>query len=195
MKSFFNKIKYFLMGIIAGLLILNIGSFYKSSESHDEVLFGQHQQFLAEIAPVAQQLQEEFGILPSISIAQASLESDWGQSQLAAEYNNFYGIKTDSDDPDEYVILPTKEFYDNKYHTVDQKFARYSSFQESMREHALLMQDGTTDNQDRYKGVIEADNYQQAADQLVASGYATAPDYANSIKKVIERWNLNRYDQ
>lgn len=187
-------IKYFLIGTILGLFALNISSFYKKSQSSEEAIYQQHQEFIAKIAPVALRLREEYGILPSISMAQASLESDWGRSQLAAKYNNYYGMKTDSDNPDYFIVLPTKEFYDGKYYTVDQKFARYSSFEESMREHAYLMQTGTSENEDRYKGVLEADNYSQAADQLVVSGYATDPDYANSLKKVIDKWNLSRFD-
>ena len=190
----FKSIKQFLIGIAIGLFVLNIGSFFKSSQTREEAIYAQHQEFLTKIAPVALELQEEFGILPSISMAQASLESEWGQSQLAAEFNNYYGIKTDSDNPDDFVILPTKEFYDGVYHTVEQKFARYSSFEESMREHAILMQEGTSENKDRYKGVLDAEDYSQAADQLLASGYATDPSYAISIKKVVENWNLNRYD-
>nr|AIA90369.1 glucosaminidase [uncultured Lactobacillus sp.] len=49
--------------------------------------------FIEQILPAAQQQQEQHHILTSITLAQAALESDWGQSQLASKYHNLFGIK------------------------------------------------------------------------------------------------------
>ena len=56
----------------------------------------QHEEFIQSIAPAAVNSSHNYGILPSITIAQAILESDWGQSQLASNYHNLFGIKSDN---------------------------------------------------------------------------------------------------
>ena len=58
-----------------------------------------HEQFIARLAPEAQSLQAQYGVKASISIAQAALESDWGRSELAAKYNNFFGVKASAGMP------------------------------------------------------------------------------------------------
>ena len=51
------------------------------------------EEFVAEITPYARELQESYGVLPSIIMGQAVLESNFGQSQLASKYNNLLGLK------------------------------------------------------------------------------------------------------
>jgi hypothetical protein len=72
--------------------------------------------FIESIAPAAQQMQKQYGVLASISIAQAILESEWGNSELSSVYNNLYGMKGDS--LEDTVLLSTKEFYNGEWVTV-----------------------------------------------------------------------------
>ena len=80
--------------------------------------------FIEEIKDEAIKNYKEYKILPSITIAQAILESSWGESDLAQIYNNLFGIKADSSWKGEYVTLETFEFYDTK---IEDKFRVYSN--------------------------------------------------------------------
>ncbi|MDR3191244.1 MAG: glycoside hydrolase family 73 protein [Lactobacillaceae bacterium] len=150
-------------------------------------------QFIERLAPQAQKLQTQYGVRASISLAQAALESNWGRSELAYKYNNFYGVKASQGMPS--VILPTKEFIDGKWVTIDGPFRKYTDWQESMTDHALVLVNGTSENHARYQGVFTATNPEAAAKALVAGGYATDPQYAEKIINLIHEYKLTQYDQ
>ena len=154
--------------------------------------FGSEQEFIVQTATYAVSLKETYGILPSISIAQAILESDWGRSELSVENNNFYGIK--GDNPDKTVMMNTKEFVNGEWIEIKAPFRKYDSWQESMDEHARLIVYGTTWNENQYAGVLAATNYKDAAYALEKSGYATDPDYPEKLIRLIEEYKLNQYD-
>jgi len=151
------------------------------------------EQFIARIAPEAEMLQGQFGVPASISIAQAALESNWGHSQLAAKYNNFFGVKAVGNTPS--VTLATQEYVDGQWVTIHAAFRHYDTWQASMVDHAQLLAHGTTDNPQRYQAVLTAQTYQSAAHGLVSGGYATDPSYATKIIEMIETYELNQYDK
>ena len=70
--------------------------------------------FIGRIAPLAVEDMKKTGVLASLTIAQAILESGWGESTLAKNYNNLFGIKADSSWKGESVLLEIFEFYDTK---------------------------------------------------------------------------------
>lgn len=152
----------------------------------------QSELFIDEIAPHAQAIQQQHNILPSIILGQAILESDWGQSQLAATYGNLFGIKAYGDA--DKVNLGTSEFVDGEWIEIKADFRVYPNWQASMDDHALLFVNGVDWNPNLYEGVIQAKNYQEAAKALQDAGYATDPDYQQKIIGVIETYNLNKYD-
>lgn len=152
-----------------------------------------HAEFVDELAPHAQELQSQYGVFPSIIIGQAILESDWGNSKLASEYNNLFGIK--ASEGQEKVTLETKEFVNEKWITIQGDFRVYASWKESMDDHTQLFVHGVTWNPGKYTGVLQAQDYKQAAQALQDAGYATDPNYAQKIIKVIEENQLNQYDQ
>ena len=148
--------------------------------------------FIADIAPAAQQMQANYGVHASISIAQAILESDWGESELSAVYNNLYGMK--GDNPENTVRLMTSEYYNGEWVTIQANFRVYGSWAESVQDHALLFVNGTTWDPDQYAPVLQAATYQEAAQALQDCGYATDPDYAEKLIAVIEQYALYEYD-
>lgn len=149
--------------------------------------------FIETLAPEAQRLQNEYHVPASISLAQAALESDFGHSELSQKYYNLYGIKAAWFEPG--VSLATKEYMNGQWIEVKQRFRVYSSWNASMRAHAKLLTKGTEDNPQRYEKVLQAGNYQEAAQALQEAGYATDPNYAQKIIQVIETYQLSRYDQ
>lgn len=134
------------------------------------------------------------GILPSISAAQAILESSWGQSQLGAEPNyNLFGIKASDDWKGEVVSKLTKEYVAGKAIDVVATFRKYSSWDESMIDHSKFFT-ATAWRRERYSKVIGESDYRKAAEALQKAGYATDPNYAQKLIGIIERLNLNIWD-
>lgn len=148
--------------------------------------------WLNSMAPYAQELQQKYGILASISLAQAAHESNWNNSELSSKYHNFYGVKAGPTQKS--VKLPTSEFVNNQWVTVDAPFRVYDSWQQSMLDHTLLMMRGTTESPQRYYYVLHAKNYVAAANALVKAGYATDPAYATRVINIIKTYRLDRFD-
>ncbi|ADG40072.1 MULTISPECIES: glycoside hydrolase family 73 protein [Leuconostoc] len=148
--------------------------------------------WINQLAPYAREMQEKYGVIASISIAQAILESDWHTSTLSTQYNNLYGIKADKSQKS--VVLPTQEFENGQWITIQGRFASYDSWQESMKAHAELLYHGTSWNTAQYQHVLKAKDYQTAAVALTQDGYATDPTYAKKLIAIIEEWHLSRFD-
>ena len=151
---------------------------------------GNVQIFLNNIAGPAQQVAQQRGLYASLMIAQAALESGWGGSYLSTSAYNLFGVKWSGSGA--YIELPTQEFYNGSYHTIYDKFQRYSSYAESLNGYANVI---TT----RFPKSTRANsaNYAIAAQNLrygVYGTYATAPDYADKLIRVIQAYNLTAYD-
>lgn len=155
-------------------------------------LLKQKKDFIKKVAPVAQKVDKGTKLLPSITIAQACLESNYGQSDLARKYNNLFGVKGTSKTTS--AVMTTKEYTNGKWVTVKARFQIYDSYEASIRAHNRLFQEGTTWNKNQYKDVLNAKNYTEQAKALVTDGYATDPDYATKLTNLIEQFNLNQYD-
>lgn len=148
--------------------------------------------FIAHLAPYARTLKVNYGVLPSITIAQAILESNWGTSDLAAKYHNLFGVKATKTQAGQ--EMTTQEYVNGKWKVVTARFRSYSDDYASMRDHAQLLAHGTTWNQRQYAQVIAARDYKTAASALQSSGYATDPGYAQKIIQVVEKYDLDNYD-
>ena len=127
---------------------------------------------------------ERYGIPASITMAQGILESDSGNSNLARRSNNHFGIKCKKNWTGQKV-----------YHTddaPDECFRKYDTVEESYEDHANFL-----DQSPRYDSLFayEATDYRSWARGLKAAGYATAPDYAQRLTKIIEDNNLYLLDQ
>ena len=149
--------------------------------------------FIERLAPYAETLQQQYNILPSVTLAQAILESDWGQSELASKYHNLFGVKGTAQQ--QTAIMSTKEFQHGKWVTVRARFRVYPSDQAAMRDHALLFVNGTSWNRRQYAAVVAAQDYHTAARALQQAGYATDPKYASKLVSVIQQYKLTQYDE
>ena len=132
------------------------------------------------------------GVLASITVAQAILESGWGQSALAsAPYHNLFGIKRGTGWQGTIVNMKTSEYVNGKWVTVLAPFRSYSSQMASFQDHTTFLLSNS-----RYaaNGVINAKNYVAMANGLQAAGYATAPTYASTLINLVKRYNLQALD-
>lgn len=144
--------------------------------------------FINKVKDSAIQGQREYGVLASLTLAQAILESNWGKSSLSKNANNIFGIKADKYWKGAYMEFPTKEYLNGKWVTVNAKFRRYSSIDESIQDHTIFL------TKPRYKNVIGQTDYKKATYEIWKAGYATDPNYPNKLNDIIERYELYEYD-
>jgi murein L,D-transpeptidase YcbB/YkuD len=144
------------------------------------------------VAPFAVATMKKYGVLASLSIAQAVLESNWGKSGLAQKGKNLFGIKGSY--KGQSITMPTTEYVHGKPTKVNAKFKKYPSYQESFNDHALLFVSGVSWDRNHYKPVITAKDYKEACVQVQKCGYATDPNYSKKLIKIIEDNHLYEYD-
>lgn len=150
----------------------------------------EQQQFIARVGPLAAADMRASGVLASLTTAQAILESGWGSSELAVNACALFGIKADGRWSGRVYSKETKECYDGVNHTtITALFRAYGSWEESVNDHSKFLTTGS-----RYTAVIGEKDYQKAAKAIKAAGYATAPDYAEQLIRIIETYNLTAYD-
>ncbi|MBA1434280.1 hypothetical protein EQ827_03335 [Lactobacillus bombi] len=148
------------------------------------------QQFIQKIAPVAQKAAKKYNLYPSVMMAQAILESNWGSSTISqAPYNNFFGIKGSYNKAS--VAMATQEWSaDKDYYTIKANFRTYPDMKASFNDNGMQLRSNPY-----YSGVWRENitSYQEAADWLQGR-YATDPDYASKLKGLIRHYNLTQYD-
>jgi len=136
-------------------------------------------------------------ILPSVTIAQACLESDWGTSELATKANNLFGIKAKDDWKGESYTVRTAEYDSSgKKYYINAAFRKYRAWQDSLVDHARFFHEGW--REENYKGTIGETDYKKACEGLVSGKYpyATAREkYVSQLIGLIEMYGLNKYDE
>lgn len=151
------------------------------------------QQFINMVAGPAVESYKKTGVLPSITIAQAILESNWGESGLTQKANNLFGMKGSYNGQS--VTMRTAEQDKNgKVYYVNAAFRKYPDFLASINDHANLFVNGVSWDRNHYKPVINAKDYREAAQQLKNCGYATDVNYPSKIINLVESYNLSQYD-
>ena len=141
--------------------------------------------FKNRVAQPIRNASKRYNLYGSIMMAQATLESGWGQSTLATQGNNYFGIKGNYNGQS--ITLPTLEWVNGKYITVNAAFKKYPSPEESMNDNGNLLRNGLSWNPAYYSGVWRenAATYRDAAYALQGK-YATDPTYATKLINVIE---------
>lgn len=142
--------------------------------------------FIGMLAQAAQDCQRRTGIPASITLAQAALESSWG---ARAPGNNLFGIKADRSWTGPTVDVPTHEVISGERIAITDKFRRYSSYAESMIDHAQFLLKNP-----RYAACFKQQDGAGWARALQAAGYATDPDYAKKLQDIMRGRNLAFYD-
>ncbi len=144
------------------------------------------QAFISEVAPGAVAAQRRYGVPAAVTIAQAIDESGWGQSELASQDHNLFGIKGTG--PAGSVPLPTQEYVNGQPVSTSASFRVYNNVAESIDDHGrLLARSG-------YYQQAMADR--QHPDEFAAAltgVYATDPNYGASLISLMRRYDLYRY--
>ena len=140
--------------------------------------------FIAEFAPLAQEVGKKYDLYPSVILAQAAVESNFGESDLSKHYNNYFGIKGEG------VVLPTMEMEGEKEKMVQDGFRTYGSARESFYDYGKLIAKAP-----RYEAVRTAESPEAYARALYPAGYSTNPHYGDILIRTMEAYNLKSYDE
>ncbi|MFK4565686.1 glucosaminidase domain-containing protein [Enterococcus sp. UD-01] len=153
------------------------------------------QAFIDSIGYSAASVANENDLYASVMIAQALLESSYGTSGLAAAPNyNLFGVKGSY--AGQTVYMPTSEYLNGEWVTLNEPFRSYSSYAESFQDHANVIRTTLNSSGDyHYSGVWKSNttSYTEATAAL-AGRYATDPNYAEKLNSLIATYNLTAYD-
>lgn len=166
------KIKFFILS----LMLINLSSLWAQKITNE--------QYITIYKLIAIQEMFDYKIPASITLAQGILESGSGNSRLATKANNHFGIKCHSDWKGKKV-----------YHDDDEKnecFRKYPQVEDSYRDHSLFLS-----KKKRYADLfdLKLTNYKGWAKGLKKAGYATSTKYPTLLINLVEKYDLNQYDQ
>lgn len=118
----------------------------------------------------------------SITLAQGILESGSGKGRLSVEANNHFGIKC-------HGWTGKKIYHDDD--ASQECFRKYDCAQSSFEDHSEFLT-----GRSRYAKLfkLKPDDYKGWAKGLRAAGYATDRKYPEKLISLIERYNLDKYD-
>ena len=154
-------------------------------ETHN---FTSESDFINTVGAAALHSHKTTGVPGSVSVAQAILESDWGRSRLTRQGNNLFGIKGTGSAGQ--VSLATWEHLDGQDVVVQAGFRAYYTLEESVDDHGRFF----TRNK-RYEDAMSvASDARAFARQIQADGYATDPSYADKLIRLMDRYDLYRFD-
>ena len=158
----------------------------KAPESNDEPLSGDSKDFLAQLSLPARLASEQSGVPHHLILAQAALESGWGQRQIRRENGepsfNIFGVKASGSWKGPTTEITTTEFENGEAKKVKARFRVYSSYLEALSDYVGLL----TRNP-RYAAVTQAATAEQGAQALQSAGYATDPNYARKLTSMIQQ--------
>ena len=146
-----------------------------------------NQQYAEQYAEYAMEQMRRYGIPASVTLAQGILESSNGQSRLALNENNHFGIKA----------TPAWIAGGGRYGLYsddrpNEKFCSYDSVGDSYEHHSRFLKENS-----RYAGcfALAPDDYKGWTRGIEQAGYATGGRYAESLQRIIERNGLQEYDR
>ncbi|MGM1015411.1 LysM peptidoglycan-binding domain-containing protein [Limosilactobacillus fermentum] len=145
------------------------------------------QAFIESVAEGAIEGWNEYGVLPSITVAQAILESGWGSSTLSTQAHNLFGIKGSYNG--NYVTMSTREVINGQSVYVNAAFRAYDNNSESVEDHGNFLYSNS-----RYSNLLGDTSYTDVAQKLSQDGYATDPYYSSSLISLVKTYDLTQLD-
>jgi len=148
------------------------------------------EKFIKKIGNAAVKYYKTYRILPSLTVAQAILESGWGKSGLAKECHNYFGMKWVEGCGCKYKAYPTNEQRsDGTYYTITAKFRKYSNLSRGIKGYYEFLQ------YPRYKALKNVTDYRLACKLIRDCGWATSLSYTELLISLIEQYDLTRFDK
>ena len=158
----------------------------KPTPVSDEPLSGDSGDFLAQLSLPARLASEQSGVPHHLILAQAALESGWGQRQIRRENGepsfNIFGVKATASWKGPTTEITTTEYENGEAKKVKARFRVYSSYLEALSDYVGLLS-----RNPRYAAVTTAATAEQGAQALQNAGYATDPQYARKLTSMIQQ--------
>lgn len=160
-------------------------------------------EFIKTIGPIAKKNYKTSGVLASVTIAQAILESGWGKSELAKNANNMFGMKKSLSGNTWSGSVWTGSVYkkktaeyrsDGSKYYITAEFRKYNGVNSSIADHSAYLLGAKNGSKKRYAGLADTTSYKKQLTIIKNGGYATDPDYVSSLCNIIEKYDLTDYD-
>ena len=143
------------------------------------------QAFIAQVAPGAIAAQRTYGVPAAVTIAQAIEESGWGQSTLAVQDHNLFGIKGAEAGSGSY---PTQEFQNGQWVTTTAQFRAYNDIAQSIEDHGKLLATSGF-----YTAAMAVRQTPDTFAQALTGVYATDPSYGTNLIDLMQRFELYHF--
>ncbi|PWW41710.1 flagellar protein FlgJ [Idiomarina loihiensis] len=153
--------------------------------SDGSATFDSPQSFIAALKPHAERIAKEAGLNPDVLMAQAALETGWGQRLVPGRHggssNNLFNIKADTRWDGDKSHVSTLEFDGEVARKERAAFRSYANVEQSLQDYVDFIKEHP-----RYQQALQvADDPAQYAEALQSAGYATDPQYAQKIQSVL----------
>lgn len=145
------------------------------------------QEFTRKLGVHAELASQGTGIPAKFMLGQAALESGWGKHEIKAldgsTSHNVFGIKASGNWKGRTVDALTTEYVNGVAYQKVEKFRAYDNYGDAFKDYAKLIRDNP-----RYQSVLQnGGDASQFAHALQKAGYATDPQYAQKLTKVIQQ--------
>jgi len=162
------------------LLFVCLSTFYAYSQYAEEDVLN----YIDNYSKLAVQSMKTYKIPASIKLAQAIYSSNAGQSKVAREARNHFGL-----------LCNTEYQGEQYYETSDRSgncYRTYASVEESFQDHNLFLT-----SRPRYESLFQLSpmDYKAWANGLQTCGYSVNPEYAQRLIAIIEKYTLTRFDK
>ena len=167
MKSRFSFVQFlvFLAVLVLGIFSPLYAHRATPSANKTEKVSYNKSEFFADIAPTIQEVAEAYGVRPSLVIAQAALESDYGQNLLAVKYHNLFAVFAQLGNKP--VTLKYKRYFVNEWQTEIGQFAVYKSWDDAIYDYFDLLKSGKIRNSEgAYDVMVSNKGYKKPAQAL-----------------------------
>ena len=167
----------------------------RSATSSNELIFDSPTSFVQQLLPLAQQAADKLGTTAEVILSQAALETGWGQHLIknseGGSSHNLFNIKADSRWQGERASTGTIEYRGGVAVREPAQFRAYDSYQDSFNDYVDFLQ-----TQPRYQDALKhTSNPDKFIEGLHKAGYATDPDYADKIKKIMNSATVAQFSQ
>ena len=146
--------------------------------------------FVRQLWPHAREAARELGVAPEVLIAQAALETGWGRRMIqradGGNSFNLFGIKADSSWQGDRAQVATIEYVGGVAERQRASFRAYSGLGESFSDYVQFLRSNP-----RYRQALEqVQDSESFVRGLQDAGYATDPNYADKILRILDRGTL-----
>lgn len=153
------------------------------------------EEFVRDLLPLAERAAEDLGVDPRVLVAQAALETGWGQHVIrdsgGLSSNNLFGIKATGSWRGPQLAIPTLEYEDGVARRHRENFRVYDDLAAGFADYVKLIS-GSERYTDAVSNAADPDAY---LDALQDAGYATDPNYADKIKAILHGPDLGDFVQ